>query len=125
MVTFVGIHFKEGKTALDSSTLSGRKIDAVIEKLNCITYKYNLFPYYEIPKNKWMRKNAIDCFRWIVRDKGIIVLLGNNVQKYFPYEKYPNSTIIKFRHPSFSKKTFSNDLLQVIEKSLTSSSVKF
>jgi hypothetical protein len=56
----------------------------------------------------------INRFIDYVPENATLVLLGNDVQKLFPYHLYPNSKIIKFRHPSFSRTSFADDLASLL-----------
>lgn len=91
-IIFVGVHNKPGKMPLDSSTLSGRRVDKIIERIknelqdyNIEFIKSNLFEVDYQPKGieakvcivKWMAK--YEPF-----DNPIVVLLGNQVQCSFP-----------------------------------------
>jgi len=105
-IFFVGIHNKPNKTALDSTTKSGKLIDRVIlhlKKQNCI--KTNLFNLNQIPKKinqhqeKWIKKYSPSS-------KDLIFLLGKEVQNLFP-KKILCKNIIPLPHPSsiWSKKS--------------------
>ena len=115
MVTFVGIHYKEGMTALDSRTRSGKKIDSVISGLPVECRKDNLFQTTFIPE---FRGYGIEDFTKRVSDEGVIVVLGKETQKYFPYGRYKKAKVINYRHPSFSNKSFSEKLIELINKEL-------
>lgn len=114
MVTFVGIHYKEGMKALDSRTRSGKKIDAVIERLNCECKKTNLFSGLEVPKCKEEQKKEVIRFREQINDEGVFILLGGKVKRYFPYQRFENAKIINHRHPSFSPSSFVDELTEKI-----------
>jgi len=114
IVTFIGIHYKQGMSALDGRTRSGKKIDKVVEQLDCECVKCNLFQGFELPPDKEEREVQKQMLKTIIHDQGIFVLLGGDVQKHFPYSEFTNAKIIKYRHPSFSKKSYSDDLLKVI-----------
>ena len=107
MVTFVGIHYKEGMEALDSRTRSGKKIDDVISRLNCECKKDNVFDETSIPETTCF---ALLAFTRRVPDEGVIVVLGKQAQKHFPSNKYKKAIIINHRHPSFSPRSFAEDL---------------
>jgi len=105
-VIFVGVHNKAGKEPLDSSTVSGKRIDTIINKLHrveCI--KTNLWEVEYFPKDKVEKVLLIE--KWFVKywenKDDIIVLLGSVVHYSFP--KYILGNIIKLSHPSlqFSK----------------------
>lgn len=115
MVTFVGIHYKEGKQALDSGTLSGKKIDKVIAALSVPCLKCNLFQDNHLPSGEERAEQA-RMFKTFIPDSGVIVLLGGQVQKYFPYKDFMSARIVKFRHPSFSSASFADELLKEINR---------
>jgi len=97
-VCFVGIHHKEGKTPLDSSTKTGMIIDRVIENVGakCQFEKKNLFPTYTLPSKDF--RDRISS-RFNVQNGVLYVLLGNVVRDHFPAQ-WINS-ILKARHPGF------------------------
>ena len=102
LVTFVGIHYKEGKTALDASTLSGERIDKVISGLrNIEARKMNLFKTTYLPAHGLL--DHLQDFQKRLPDKGIIVLLGKQVQEYFPYNWYPKAKLVRVKHPAYPK----------------------
>ena len=114
-IIFVGIHNKPNTKPLDSGTKSGKLIDKIIENLenyDCI--KTNLFDLNEIPKEIESHQQL-----WINTHKpsnqDIIILLGNNVQKYFPQTE---SKIIKVKHPSviWSKQSQDNYVKNILER---------
>ena len=77
-IEFVGIHFKEGKEALDSTTKSGKIIDRVIENFKDFECsKSNLFPTTVLPK-KSAREQYVDAFK--VEEGTLYVCLGNIVR---------------------------------------------
>ncbi len=103
-VIFVGIHNKVGKQPLCSSTLSGKRISAIAEKLpsDYEIVRSNLFDCEYLPsKNernshvvKWFEKfdpNLNDC----------IVLLGNYVKEAFRCTCM--AAIVKIHHPAYPK----------------------
>ncbi len=61
-IIFVGVHYKEGKKALCSSTYTGKIIDQIIQRLgpeyNCT--KTNLFPCTYLPSKS--ERNQINLF---------------------------------------------------------------
>jgi hypothetical protein len=116
MIYFIGIHHKENLPAFCSSTRSGKKIDAVIEKMtDPICRKINLFTTSHLPKRGTSEfAKEINKFIDYVPENAVLVLLGNEVQKLFPYHLYNKSKIVKFRHPSFSKSSFVDDLASLL-----------
>jgi hypothetical protein len=86
-IIFVGVHNLPGKTPLDSTTKSGKIIDAVIAGLpgrECV--KTNLFDCDKVPEAYLVRCELI--LDWIQRVKlgkdDIVILLGGQVIKHFP-----------------------------------------
>ena len=102
-VTFIGIHYKPGKTALDSTTLSGKRIDQVIEKLEAKCQKRNLFSTTFLPTTDVVKDSIIQSLKRRIADDGILVLLGKQVQEFFPYKRYDKAKIIKANHPAYPK----------------------
>ena len=99
-IIFVGVHNKPGMQPLDSKTKSGKLIDRIIEKLDIVCYKTNLFDCDYLPEKSQL---PILSFDWIERvkivDGDIIVLLGATVHKYFP-PLPPEFNPIKVHHPA-------------------------
>jgi hypothetical protein len=114
-ILFVGIHNKPNTKPLDSSTKSGKLIDKIIVSLpqhTCI--KTNLFDLNEIPKEiKTHQELWINTHNPTNND--IIILLGNNVHKFFPQTQ---SKTIKIKHPSaiWSKQSQENYISETIKK---------
>lgn len=107
-VTFIGIHYKDGKEALDSSTLSGSRIDLVINKLNVECKKANLFATIRMPEGEDFNR-----YMCSFRDEGVFVLLGLKVRKHFPYQRYKYAKIIKAYHPAYPKShTATNEYIE-------------
>lgn len=105
-VIFVGVHNKPGKEPLDSSTVSGKRIDNIIKNLtDCKCIKSNLF---EIERQPIAGEQDDLIEKWFIKywesANDICVLLGNQVQYSFP--KIP-VRIIRLAHPSlqYSKVT--------------------
>lgn len=108
-VIFVGIHNKPGKTALDSSTRSGKVIDSIIRNLpefDC--HKTNLHDLDYMPMDNqvqwqdtftdWRKRAGIKPGQIIGRDV-IVVCLGGYVQQMF--RRMPGySNILKVTHPA-------------------------
>lgn len=98
-VIFVGVHNKPGKEPLDSSTVSGKRIDSIIKNLDgyeCV--KSNLF---EIERQPTKDESDGLIEKWFLKywqsDNDICVLLGNQVQYSFP--NIP-CKIVRLAHPS-------------------------
>lgn len=117
MIYFVGIHHKKGLPALCSTTRSGKKIDAVIARLDVPCEKVNLFSTEYIPK-PWTSDEYIrECEKFydrVPQDGCIIVLLGRAVSDHFPYGIYRRCKVIPFRHPAFSPPSFVDDLTALL-----------
>jgi len=100
-VYFVGIHHKEGLSALDSSTRGGKLIDRVIERLpaDYLAAKTNLFRMFNMLGPKRAEMMAKEWVRfWDPQEGDAIVLLGDEVQKWFP--ETPGVQIINSKHPA-------------------------
>ncbi len=116
MIYFIGIHHKPGLPALCSTTQSGKKIDAVIKRLNQPCEKVNLFStdyipdrqsgMYQLERNNFLLSVPMECCT--------IVLLGKAVVEHFPFGCYQLCKVIKFRHPAFSPPTFVDDLVSLL-----------
>lgn len=116
-IIFVGIHNKPSTKPLDSSTKSGKLIDKIILNLKeheCI--KTNLFDYNCIPNEKIEHQKS-----WIKRyapsEEDIIILLGNNVHRFFP-QNLSVKKIIKIKHPSaiWSKQSQENYIINTLKE---------
>lgn len=116
MIFFIGIHHKPGLPALCSTTRSGKRIDAVIKRLNQPCEKVNLFSTDYIPqKDTDEYSDEISKFLYLVNLVGsTVVLLGIDVQNHFPYQYYHQCKIVKFRHPAFSPPSFVDDLVSLL-----------
>jgi hypothetical protein len=98
-VLFVGMHNKPGMKPLDSKTMSGKMIDAVIKELPFKCSKTNLCEVEYFPKDKkeiWSG-NLEWNNKYQPTDESIIVLLGQWVQKNF---LLTNAKIVKLPHPA-------------------------
>ena len=98
-VIFVGMHNKPNKQPLDSSTMTGKVIDRIIEKIPATCIKTNLCDIDYFPKDK---KLIWACnLEWNERQQPtsdtVIVLLGGWVQKNFLLTE---AKIIKLNHPA-------------------------
>lgn len=104
---FVGIHHKPGLQPLDSSTLSGQRIDHIIASLPpdlFDVHKTNLFDTDYMPWGKKACQRAANG--WKERNFGdqniagdVVVLLGNDVQKYFPVSS-AGLRVVEIAHPA-------------------------
>lgn len=110
-VTFLGVHYKRGFQALDSRTLSGRRIDSLAALINSENInKSNLFNSFFLPEGEfkdYLIKEFLE--RKEVSDEGIIVLLGKHVQKDFPSSHYEKAIIVEAYHPAYPKGHESTD----------------
>jgi hypothetical protein len=99
-VIFVGIHNKQGLQPLDSSTPSGKRIDAIIESFtgyNCI--KANLFDLHYFPLGIDPKAKAEEFSkRMAICKDDIVVCLGKTVCDYLA--KRLKCTVLKCPHPS-------------------------
>jgi len=99
-IIFVGMHNKPGKQPLDSSTMTGKVIDRIIEQLKpyeCI--KSNLFDKEYFPNSEVEIWNS--HIRWYNKfkpiDKDLIILLGKWTQDNFLPAP---GIVIKLDHPA-------------------------
>jgi len=98
-VLFVGMHNKPGMKPLDSKTMSGKMIDAVIKELPFKCAKTNLCEVEYFPKDKkeiWVG-NLTWNSKYEPTPDTIIVLLGQWVQKNFLLTE---AKIVKLPHPA-------------------------
>lgn len=120
-VFFVGIHHKDGKPALCSSTKSGKVIDKVISRVkeyssNIECVKTNLFnANFELPTvepvSHWSKRVG-------VRDHDIAILLGGKVTKYFKRERRYTYTLPSWYsvvHPSRAGAAYTDLVFQIIK----------
>lgn len=98
-VLFVGMHNKPGMKPLDSKTMSGKIIDAVIKELPFRCLKTNLCEVEYLPTDFMeINKAGIDWHdKYEPNDNDIIVLLGNWVHKNFWWDRFK---IVKLPHPA-------------------------
>ena len=111
------MHNKPNKQPLDSSTMTGKVIDRIIEKIPATCIKTNLCDIDYFPKDK---KLIWACnFEWNERQQptsdDIIVLLGGWVQKNFLLTK---AKIINLTHPAgiFGTKNKDEYVIGAVEK---------
>lgn len=97
-VIFVGIHYKIGFKALDSSTQSGKIIDLVIERIELPCEKTNLFPTPHMP-GFHEGFDLRDKFLESVDLHALYVLLGADVRKYLEYQ-VPHFLV--WEHPGYA-----------------------
>jgi len=98
-IFFVGMHNKPGMKPLDSKTMSGKMIDAVIDGLPLMCIKTNLFEGEYLPKDFAIINQAgIDWYdKYEPNENDTIVLLGKWVQENFWHDSFK---IIKLPHPA-------------------------
>lgn len=102
-VIFVGIHSKIGYRPLDSKTKSGQIIDSIIALVNYPCVKSNLFLGTKIPPvEKMFQHSRVWKNLYRPEESDIIVLLGRDVQRHFPFQ-YEN--IVKIYHPAVRRTT--------------------
>ena len=95
------MHNKPNKTALDSSTMTGKVIDSIIKELpNCDCLKSNICNRDYLPKDGYEIQSC--CIEWCEKVKpeteDIIVLLGRWVRdNFFVNHK---GVIINATHPA-------------------------
>jgi hypothetical protein len=119
-IFFVGVHFKKGMDALDSSTKSGKLIDAVIKYAPKNEYvKTNLFNTDYLPQKDNREKYVLD---WASKNnynnkKDIIFALGAIVQN----EMINHFDIICVKHPAsiWSNKSKQEYIDNIISKLAT------
>jgi hypothetical protein len=99
-IIFIGIHNKEGLKPLDSSTDSGKRIDAIIANLNGIEcIKANLFDVSYMPLGVDAKAKAKDFVNRVgIKKDDIAVCLGKMVCNYLA--RNLKCTVLKVPHPS-------------------------
>jgi hypothetical protein len=99
-IVFIGIHNKEGLKPLDSSTDSGKRIDAIIANLNGIEcLKANLFDVSYMPLGVDAKAKAKDFVNRVgIQKEDVAVCLGKTVCDYLA--KNLKCTVLKVPHPS-------------------------
>ena len=111
---FVGIHNKPGKTPLDSSTRSGKVIDAIISGLtefDCL--KTNLHNLEYLPEDskvhwddtftEWRKRAGLKPGQVVGRDV-VVVCLGSYTQQMFR-RTVGMRNILKIGHPAVPRST--------------------
>jgi len=99
MCFFVGMHNKPEMKPLDSKTMSGKIVDAIINELPVVCTKTNLCEVDYFPKDKreiWAG-NLMWSEKYQPTSDSIIVLLGAWVHKHF---LLTSAKIIKLPHPA-------------------------
>lgn len=98
-VLFVGMHNKPGMKPLDSKTMSGKMIDAVIKELGFFCVKTNLceVEYFQKDKKEILAGNLTWSSKYEPTQDSVIILLGQWVQNNF---LLTNANIIKLPHPA-------------------------
>ena len=98
-VLFVGMHNKVGMKPLDSKTMSGKMIDAVIKELPFKCTKTNLCEVEYLPKD-WLEINqhGIDWGeKYKPKENDIVVLLGKWVHDNFFFNNWMTGLIDLYR----------------------------
>lgn len=124
-VIFVGIHNKPGMKPLDSSTLSGKAIDAVIHQLQGIqTVKANLFDvdyYPDKSKREELKNEFIERFELSRED--VYVLLGSDVKRFLAKDM-TGCNVVAAAHPgslrysNYDRAVYAHELAQKIKQYL-------
>ena len=97
-VFFVGMHNKHGMKPLDSQTMSGKMIDAVINELPFKCTKTNLSEVEYMPIDDEIEEDArLWHEKYQPQKNDVIVLLGNWTHKNFLKAGFK---IVKLRHPA-------------------------
>lgn len=99
-IIFVGVHNKQGLKPLDSKSVSGKRIDKIIEGLGSMPcVKSNLYDSDRLPTNLHEKEELKMLWRdkYDPSSRDIIVLLGSMVHKEFPII---TGNEIKVAHPS-------------------------
>lgn len=98
-IFFVGMHNKSGLQPLDSSTLSGKKIDIIIKSLGYPCIKTNLCEVDRFVQDRTEIQvhNLLWSKKYQPIPDDIIVLLGRWTQKHFLLD---NAKIVKLGHPA-------------------------
>jgi len=119
-VFFVGMHNKPNMKPLDSKTVSGKIIDAVISQLNFNCVKTNLFEEDYLPTDFLEINNAGILWheKYEPKETDIIVLLGAWVHKNFWWDRF---NIVKLPHPAscmgrVNKETYVKNAIEKINK---------
>lgn len=119
-VIFIGMHNKEGKEPLDSTTKSGAIIDRIIDGLAGIeVLKTNMWDVHEFPPVEW--QIALSCEWWrkvSVSSDDVIVLLGAIVHRNFDYRKERCDNVLKIAHPSSCNYRSKHDTEKYIASSI-------
>lgn len=98
-VLFVGMHNKPGMKPLDSKTMSGKMIDAVIKELPFSCTKTNLCEVEYMPTD-WLEINEAGILwgeKYPRKKTDVVVLLGSWVQNNFFWD---DCKIVKLPHPA-------------------------
>ena len=128
-IIFVGIHNKPYKTPLDSTTLSGKTIDAIIERFpEDVCVKMNLFDVYYMPVQPEEQATLVQDFlnRAELTEKDLVVLLGSDVQKHLAVKLMSKHIPMVFAaHPSLRfNKTKRPDYIDQVEAKINAKIIK-
>jgi hypothetical protein len=123
MCFFVGMHNKPQMKPLDSKTMSGKMIDAIINELPVFCTKTNLceVDYMPLDRNEILNQNKLWLEKYQPSQDSIIILLGNWVHKNFMFK---NAKIIMLPHPAsrignVNKKAYVQNALDKINGGIT------
>jgi hypothetical protein len=98
-VVFVGMHNKPNKQPLDSSTMTGKVIDRIIEKIPVTCIKTNLCDIDYFPKDITEINTMAIKYHCNEKFEGdeVFILLGKWVQNHFWYDDFKT---ISLTHPA-------------------------
>lgn len=106
-IIFVGIHYKEqGMLPLCSSTLTGVRVDKIINTIDRTDYEFyksNLFEATKIPgKGEWREHFDYWKTKCQLTEDDIVVLLGGKVKMIFNkfLNTLPVCQIVEVHHPA-------------------------
>lgn len=121
-IIFVGMHHKEDKLPLCSTTKSGKMIDKIISQLsipsNATVLKTNLCYTNYFPDDRQIivsKQLWLDVY--LPEEVDILVLLGGFVHKNFPI-KNVSARIVKIAHPSSTNYRNNNQKEEYISKAV-------
>ena len=116
-IIFVGIHNKQGKQPLCSSTMTGKVVDRIIEGVQAECLKTNLCEVEYFPKDfAEINERAIAWhYKYEPTKADVIVTLGAWVKEHFWYDEL---RVVSLRHPAgiYGAKNKDEYVLQAVEK---------
>ncbi len=99
-IVFVGIHNKENKAPLDSTTKTGQIIDLICGHFNGLEFKrMNLFPVDHLPE-KDLHEDYVKRFINLIDFDSYYMLLGKTVGDLLSIDLQQNSRC--FFHPGYA-----------------------